>query len=98
MDIKNFTQFADCLIKTQSVHLHSSFNSLVMCMMVYNSLCACGGKSNQDKSNKHSECNRIYRQSLGSVDSIKAYLFQITKDNIIRFYIDDTYLVKTIIR
>jgi hypothetical protein len=98
MDIRNFTQFAHLLNSKQATNLHPSFNKLVMCMMLYNSMCACGGNSNADKSNKHSECNRIYRESLGTVNEIKAHLFKGCNDNTISFYIDDNHHVKTLNR
>lgn len=98
MDIRNFTQFVAHLVTSQSVHKHPSFDKLMMCMMVYNSICICGGQGNSEKTSKHSECNRIYRECLGSIDGIKAYLFQQTSDNSINFYIDEVHLVKTIFR
>jgi len=98
MDIKNFTQFCNLLTTKQVVHAHGSFDRLVVCMMTYNGMCACGGQSNQDKSNKHNECNRIYRESIGSVDKIKAHLFNGCPDNTISFWIDDAFLIKTICR
>lgn len=98
MDIKNFTQFVSLLINTQSIHANACFDRLVICKMSYESMCACGGTSNQDKSNKHNECNRIYRESLGFVDVLKARLFQGSSDNVIKFYVDDIHLVKTLVR
>lgn len=98
MDIRNFTQFVSILATTNTIKNHPSFDRLLMCMMVYNNLCACGGKSNADKANKHSECNRIYRECLGAVDGVKAHLFQTTGDNSINFYIDDVHHVKTMFR
>jgi hypothetical protein len=96
MEIKNFTQFANLLGTKQVVHMNPAFDKLFMCMMSYGSMCSCGGNSNQDKSNKHAECNRIYREALGSIDSIKPYLFNGCQDNTISFYVDDVYLIKTI--
>jgi hypothetical protein len=61
-------------------------------------MCACGGQSNQDKNNKAAECNRIYREAIGSVDSIKANLFTQTTDNTITFFVNDAHQVKTICR
>jgi hypothetical protein len=98
MDIKNFTQMVNLLNVKQIIHAHPSFDRLVSCFMVYNSMCSCGGNTDQDKSNKKSECNRIYRESLGAIDSVKAHLFQGCQDNTINFYIDDIHHVKTMVR
>lgn len=98
MDVKNFTQFVGLLTSTQTINKHPSFDKLMMCMMLYNSICACGGKSNKDKSNKYSECNRIYREAIGAVGNIKAHLFQQTNDNTISFYVDGIHLIKTLVR
>jgi hypothetical protein len=98
MDIRNFTQFACLLQATQTVNRHPAFDKLVNCMMVYNSICSCGGQSDKDKSTKSAECNRIYREALGNVDGIKAYFFQNTTDSTITFYVDGIYAVKTICR
>ncbi len=65
-------------------------------MEVYSNMCACGGNSNTEKANKQSECNRIYREAIQSVDRIKAQLFQNCSDNTISFYIDDSHHMKTI--
>jgi hypothetical protein len=61
-------------------------------------MCSCGGNSDKQKSDKHSECNRIYREALGAVESIKAHLFQNCKDNTISFYVDDIHHLKTLVR
>ncbi len=98
MDVRNFTQFASLLSSTQTIQFNSAFDRLVTCMQVYNSMCQCGGNSNQDKTNKHNECNRIYRESINSTDSIKSHLFQGTTDNTISFYIDDSHHIKTLVR
>lgn len=96
MNIKNFTQFANLLSVKQVIHLHPAFDRLVMCVMTYNSMCACGGNSNKDKANKHTECNRIYREALGCVESVKPYFFNGCTDNTISFYIDESFSIKTI--
>lgn len=96
MDIKNFTQFVNLLSSRKVIHLHPAFDRLTTCMMLYNTICACGGNSNQEKSNKHSECNRIYREAIGAINGIKAHLFQGCGDNTISFYVDDIHLIKTI--
>lgn len=80
----------------QVIHAHPSFDRLATCFSVYNSLCACGGSTNKEKSDKHSECNRIYRECLGAIDSVKAHLFQGCQDNTISFYIDNAHHIKTI--
>jgi hypothetical protein len=98
MDIRNFTQFVGLLTSTGTIQSNAAFNKLATCMMVYNSLCACGGDSDQVKKNKHSECNRIYREALGAVDSIRANLFQGSSDNTLSFYMDNAFLIKTIHR
>jgi hypothetical protein len=98
MNVKNFTEFVSLLSSKQILHMHPSFDRLAVCFMVYNSMCVCGGNTDRDKSNKQHECNRIYREALGAVDSIKAYLFQGCQDNTISFYIDNIHLVKTIHR
>lgn len=98
MDIKNFTQFVNLLSQKMVIHTNPAFDRLATCMMVYNSMCACGGTSNQDKTNKHSECNRIYRESINGVDSIKSHLFSSTSDNHIRFFVDEIHHIKTICR
>jgi hypothetical protein len=98
MNIKNFTQFVNLLSATQTIHCHPSFDKLVTCMNAYSGMCACGGTSDQEKSNKHGECNRIYRESIGAVDSIKAHLFLNSTENTISFYIDDIHHVKTLFR
>lgn len=98
MDIRNFTQFANLLSSKQISGSHPAFNKLIVCMMLYNSICACGGNSNADKTNKHSECNRIYRESLGAIDGIKSHLFNGCNDNTISFYINDTIHLKTLSR
>lgn len=98
MDVRNFTQMVNLLNMKQIIHAHPSFDRLVSCFMVYNSMCACGGNTDRDKSNKKSECNRIYRESLGAIDSVKANLFQSCQDTTISFYIDDVHHVKTIFR
>lgn len=96
MDVRNFTQMVSLLSLKQVIHAHPSFDRLMTCFMTYNSMCACGG--NRDKSNKRSECNRIYRESIGAVDSVKAHLFQGCQDSTISFYIDDVNHIKTIFR
>ena len=98
MDIRNFTQFANLLTVTQTIHTNPCFGQLVTCMQVYNSMCNCGGNSNQEKSNKQAECNRIYRSALSAIDSIKANLFQKCADNHINFYINDLDLIKSLCR
>jgi len=98
MDVRNFTQMVNLLNAKQILHTHPSFDRLATCFMVYNSLCACGGNTTRDKLNKHSECNRIYREALGAIDSIKANLFLGCQDTTISFYIDDVHHVKTIFR
>jgi len=98
MDIKNFTQFANLLTTKHILNLHPAFNKLITCISVYNSMCSCGGNSNVEKTNKHSECNRIYRESLGTIESYKPHLFNECNDNMILFWIDDTYLIKTLHR
>lgn len=97
MEVKNFTQFVNLLTSTQSVKDHPAFDRLMICMMTYNSLCNnCGSINNQDKTSKYAECNRIYREAIGSVDLVKAKFFQTTNDSTISFYIDDAHLIKTI--
>lgn len=98
MDIRNFTQFANLLASTQTIHLNGSFDRIFTCMMLYNSFCSCGGNTDRDRASKHSECNRIYREALGSVDGIKAHLFKNSSDNTISFYIDDVHHIKTLCR
>jgi hypothetical protein len=98
MDVRNFTQFSNLLASTQTIHMHPAFDRLFTCMTAYNGLCACGGSSNQEKSNKHGECNRIYREAIGALDSIKAHLFLNSADNTISFYIDDSHHIRTLFR
>lgn len=98
MEIRNFTQFINLLNVTGAINSHPAFLNLSTCLSVYNSMCSCGGDSSVDKTNKHGDCNRIYRESMGAVDSIKANLFQRCNDNTISFYIDDLYHLKTISR
>lgn len=96
MEIKNFTQMAHLLSAKQIVHIHPAFDKLVSCMMVYNGMCSCGGNSDREKSNKGAECNRIYRESLSIVNSVKAHFFLGCSDSTISFYIDNIHLIKTI--
>lgn len=96
MDVRNFTQMVNLLNMKQIIHAHPAFDRLASCFMVYNSMCACGGNTDREKSNKAAECNRIYRESLGSIDSVKAHLFQGCQDNTISFYIDNVHHIKTI--
>jgi len=98
MDVRNFTQFATLVSSKQIIHMNVAFDRLVLCMMLYNGMCACGGNTDRDKANKHGECNRIYREALGAVDGVKAYLFQGCQDNTISFYIDEVHHIKTICR
>lgn len=98
MDIRNFTQFHALLSAKQLLHANPAFDRLGTCVMVYNGMCACGGNTNQEKQNKGLECNRIYRESLGYLDSFKAHLFQGCTNNTISFFIDDIHQVKTIVR
>lgn len=98
MDIKNFTQFVNLLSQKQIIHMNESFDKLATCVMLYNGMCACGGNTDRDKSNKHAECNRIYREALGGTDNIKSYLFNGCQDNTISFYIDEIHHIKTICR
>lgn len=98
MDIKNFTQFVNLLVLKHIVHVHPAFDKLATCLMVYNGMCACGGNTNKNKSDKSAECNRIYRESLSVVDSMKSHLFVGCADNTISFYIDNVHHVKTISR
>ena len=98
MDIKNFTQFAHLISAKQIIHLNPAFDKLVMCMMLYNGMCSCGGNSDRDKQNKAGECNRIYRESLATVDRFKAHFFQGCVDQTISFYVDDIHHIKTICR
>ncbi len=96
MEIRNFTQFVNLLASTNTIKTNPAFDKLMTCVMSYNGICVCGGKGSQEKTNKHSECNRIYREALGYVETIKANLFLQTKDNTISFYIDNSHLIKTI--
>jgi hypothetical protein len=98
MNIHNFTEMVNLLNAKQLTSSHPAFDKLMNCFMVYNSMCACGGNSDKDKSNKQSECNRIYRECLGSIESFKAHLFQGSNDNTISFFIDNVHHIKTICR
>jgi len=98
MEIKNFTQFAGILSSNRMIHLHPSFDRLYTCMMLYNSMCNCGGNSNTEKTNKHNECNRIYKEAIGTTDSFKAYFFLNCSENTITFYVDDAHRIKTLCR
>lgn len=98
MDIRNFTQFVNILVSTQTVHMHPAFDKLMVCVMTYNSICVCGGKGAADRNNKAAECNRIYRDAIMASDKIKAHLFQQTTDNTITFYINDAHQIKTLVR
>ncbi len=97
MDIRNFTQFINLLNSKNAVNLHPSFQKLSNCVSNYNSICSCGS-SNKEKQNKYNECNRIYREATIVANSIKPYLFLGCSDNTISFYMDNTYLVRTISR
>ena len=98
MDVKNFTQMAHLLSSKQVIQAHPAFDRLVLCVMLYNGMCQCGGNTDRDKSNKGAECNRIYREAIGAVDSIKAHLFMGCSENTISFYVDNVHLIKTIHR
>ena len=98
MDIRNFTQFINLLILKNVVNTNPAFIRLATCVNVYNSICECGGNSSKQKSDKACECNRIYRESIGAVDSIKPHLFNGCKDTSISFYMDNKSHLKTISR
>lgn len=96
MDVRNFTQFVNLLAASNTIKANPAFDRLMLCVMAYNSICICGGKGTAEKTSKYSECNRIYREAIGLVGSVKAHLFLQTTDNTISFYIDDIHLIKTL--